>query len=891
MTPTSNEDQTADGGPATPAVDTPAATGGEPAGAQPAGDDAARPPIADAEAVSQASSDEATSDDAPSDDVSFDAPDEIEAPGEEESDEDDRDEAEIVFADDAFDDFDDGDYDPFASVGEPAEEDLADEDDDSPAAAPARTAEVHPGERVAKVLARAGLCSRRDAEAWVLAGRVAVNGKILDTPAHNVVASDLITVDGKPIPAKEQTRLWLYHKPRGLVTTNADPDGRPTIFERLPEELPRVMTIGRLDINTEGLLLLTNDGGLARVLELPATGWMRRYRVRAHGNITQADLDRLSDGLAVDGVLYGPIDAVLDRAQGDNVWITLSMREGKNREVKNVLGALGLNVNRLIRVSFGPFLLGELQPGEVREVRSRVLRDQIGGKLAEDASADFEPRHSAPERKGTAPRATARTGVTREPRPYPGGDDRQNRPTRRGDRDERPDRRRDRDDGRGFGERRSEGRDRPFERPARAGGRVLGVIDPNATPGEDGRDPNAPIIRREEPKPNFERSDDRRRDGGRSFGGKSSSRSGDRPRTRDERPRSFTPWANHADRGEGEGRGRGSDAPRGERAERPFRERRDGEGRRNDGYRGEGYRGEGRGERRSEGSRSERPSGERTYGDRGRPERSGGERPSRPYRDRAEGERSSERPRRERAEGDRPSRPFRERDGEGRGRPEQGERRFDRPRTDRPRGERPQGDRPARPFRERGDGERPARPFRERPEGEGRGERRFDKPRGDWPQGDRPARPFRERPEGGDRPRGDRPQGDRPHGDRPARPFRERPEGGDRPRGERPARPFRERPEGEGRGERRFDKPRGDRPQGDRSHGDRPQGDRPSRGFRERPEGGFKPGGAGRGPGRGGPGAGGPKGGPGRGGPSRGGPGRGGPGGGAPRRGPRPPKA
>ncbi|MAY62073.1 MAG: pseudouridine synthase [Rhizobiales bacterium] len=244
--------------------------------------------------------------------------------------------------------------------------------------------------RIAKILARAGVASRRDAERMVNDGRVKVNGRLLDSPAVVVSTSDKIEVDDKPIAAIERTRLWIYHKPAGLVTTNRDPEGRTTIFERMPSELPRVVTVGRLDINTEGLLLLTNDGGLARALELPSTGWLRRYRVRAHGDIDQGALDRLQDGIAVDGVLYGAIEATLDRQQGHNVWITMGLREGKNREIKNVLGALGLEVNRLIRISYGPFQLGDLPEGDVVEVRSKTLRDQLGQKLIEEAGLNFE---------------------------------------------------------------------------------------------------------------------------------------------------------------------------------------------------------------------------------------------------------------------------------------------------------------------------------------------------------------------------------------------------------------------------------------------------------------------------------------------------------------------
>lgn len=238
-------------------------------------------------------------------------------------------------------------------------------------------------------MARAGLCSRRDAEVWIREGRVSVNGRVITSPALDVTAQDTVLVDGAPLPERERTRLFLYHKPKGLVTTHADPEGRPTVFESLPEGLPRLISIGRLDFNTEGLLLLTNDGGLARVLELPDTGWLRRYRVRAHGAIEQAKLDELRNGIEVDGVKYGPIEATLERDQGANVWILFAIREGKNREVRNVMSHLGLEVNRLIRVSYGPFQLGEVPEGEVQEVRSRMLRDQLGERIATAANADF----------------------------------------------------------------------------------------------------------------------------------------------------------------------------------------------------------------------------------------------------------------------------------------------------------------------------------------------------------------------------------------------------------------------------------------------------------------------------------------------------------------------
>jgi 23S rRNA pseudouridine2605 synthase len=254
------------------------------------------------------------------------------------------------------------------------------------------------GERIAKVVSRAGLASRRDAEEWIVQGRVTVNGRIINSPALDVTANDVITVDGKPLPPRERTRLFMFHKPRGLMTTHADPEGRPTVFDNLPEGLPRLISIGRLDFNTEGLLLLTNDGGLARALELPDTGWLRRYRVRAHGEVTQAQLDELKKGVEVDGVKYGPIDATLERDQGANVWLVFAIREGKNREVRNVLAHLGLEVNRLIRVSYGPFQLAELAEGEVEEVKTRVLRDQLGEKIATLAGADFNrPMHGEPQ--------------------------------------------------------------------------------------------------------------------------------------------------------------------------------------------------------------------------------------------------------------------------------------------------------------------------------------------------------------------------------------------------------------------------------------------------------------------------------------------------------------
>ena len=269
------------------------------------------------------------------------------------------------------------------------------------------------GERIAKRLARAGIASRRDAEALVADGRVRVNGKVLSTPAFNVLPQDRIELDGQEIPAIERTRLFLFHKPAGVVTTNRDPEGRRTVFDVLPKELPRLVTIGRLDINTEGLLLLTNDGGLARVLELPATGWLRRYRVRVHGKVDADALPGLKDGMAIDGVFYGSIEATLDREQGANAWMTIGLREGKNREVKNILGALGLEVTRLIRLSYGPFQLGDLAEGHVHELKGKGLRDQLGERLIEEAGANFE----APIATPFSNKAEAGQDAMREERP------------------------------------------------------------------------------------------------------------------------------------------------------------------------------------------------------------------------------------------------------------------------------------------------------------------------------------------------------------------------------------------------------------------------------------------------------------------------------------------
>lgn len=232
---------------------------------------------------------------------------------------------------------------------------------------------------ISRVMARAGLCSRRDAIKWIAEGRVCVNGTMLVNPAYEVAAGDEIIIDGKKMPQADDLRLLLYHKPPGLVTTARDEKGRPTVFDNLPPGLPRLISIGRLDLNSEGLLLLTNDGALARHLELPSTGWKRRYRVRAFGNPEAQALEKLKDGITLEGMKYGPIEAAIEKQQGANCWLTVSLKEGKNREVRKVMEALGMKVNRLIRIAYGPFQLGNLPEGEVKDVPRKVLKEQLPG--------------------------------------------------------------------------------------------------------------------------------------------------------------------------------------------------------------------------------------------------------------------------------------------------------------------------------------------------------------------------------------------------------------------------------------------------------------------------------------------------------------------------------
>ena len=236
-------------------------------------------------------------------------------------------------------------------------------------------------ERIAKYLARSGVCSRREAEKLILQQRVTVNGKLIETPAFNVEGTEKIKLDGEKVAAPEQTRLWLYHKPTGLVTTHSDTQGRPTVFDNLPAGLPRVISVGRLDLNSEGLLLLTNNGELSRLLELPQNAWSRRYKVRVHGMLDKKKLADLENGAVVDGVQYGSVKITIESEQGSNAWLSVTLSEGKNREIRKLMKSVGLEVARLIRLSYGPFQLGALKKGEVKEVPQKVLREQLGGKF------------------------------------------------------------------------------------------------------------------------------------------------------------------------------------------------------------------------------------------------------------------------------------------------------------------------------------------------------------------------------------------------------------------------------------------------------------------------------------------------------------------------------
>ena len=279
-------------------------------------------------------------------------------------------------------------------------------------------AETAKGERVAKRIARAGVCSRRAAEALIAEGRVRVDGTLLDSPAVTVAPEARVTIDGRPLPAPEPTRVWRYHKPKGVVTSARDPQGRPTVFERLPPDLPRVVSVGRLDLNSEGLLLLTPDGALKRRLELPSTGWTRRYRVRVHGQVEPERLAALAQGVRVAGIDYGPIEATFERRTGANAWLKVSLREGKTREVRRVLEHLGLTVNRLIRVAYGPFQLGRLPSDRAEEVPAKVLREQLGVAGAggeKSGTAKAKPRARKPGAQARRTKTKARHANRRRP--------------------------------------------------------------------------------------------------------------------------------------------------------------------------------------------------------------------------------------------------------------------------------------------------------------------------------------------------------------------------------------------------------------------------------------------------------------------------------------------
>jgi 23S rRNA pseudouridine2605 synthase len=520
---------------------------------------------------------------------------------------------------------------------------------------------ARPPERIAKVLARAGLASRREVERLIGLGKIAVNGRLLDTPATTVSPDDLITVEGKPIRKAEPTRVWRYHKPVGLMTTHQDPQGRPTVFNSLPQELPRVISVGRLDINSEGLLLLTNDGELARALELPTTGWTRVYRVRALGRTTQAALDTLKTGVTVEGVQYGPIEARLDKAQEKadgraNLWITVSLNEGKNREVRKVLDSLGLKVNRLIRLAYGPFQLGDIEPGEVEEIGPRVVRELLGDKIdPRNLPSESETQTRTPMRlrrtEGEgAPRTGRRGGGERFAPKGEGREERRERPLSREEAFRR------KYEAKEFG-------DRDFDERPRFDG------DGQARDRRPEREEREWTPRAERPRRDFNTGEFKPRSEG-SFKPR-----GDRPQ------RDFKP------------RGEGDFKPRGDRPQRDFKPR------------GEG---------------DFKPRGERSFGDKPRFDKPRGEGNFKPRGERNFGDKPRfDKPRGERPAGDRPQRDFKPR-GESDFKP-RGERSFgDKPRFDKPRGERPAGDRPQRDFKPRGEGDfkpRGERGFGDRPAG------------------------------------------------------------------------------------------------------------------------------------------------------------------------------
>lgn len=609
--------------------------------------------------------------------------------------------------------------------------DSQDQNDSLPSTAPQGP------ERVAKVIARSGLASRRDAEKMILAGLVYVNGKQISSPAFDVLPSDKVVVDGKPVDAPQETRLWLYYKPLGLVTTEKDEQGRRTIFDEMPEGMPRVLNVGRLDLNSEGLLLLTNDGGLKRRLELPDTAWLRKYRVRVNGRPTDATFDPLRRGVTVDGEDFLPMEISLDRQQGANAWLTIGLREGRNREIRRAMTEIGLTVNRLIRVSYGPFRLNEMQPGDVVEIKRKLLRDQLGDRLLTGAEDGRLPRAERMPMRGK-----------------PGGKSFGDKPFARDDRkgDDR--------DGKG-GERKGFGRQQDFasgsgERPFRKDGdRPFRKFD-----GEDrgrfGAKPRAEGFR-------SHRDEER----------------GERPRSFEKRP--FDKAGDKAGpRGPaGGGERRFERREDGERKPYPKRDDRGGDSFERKPYEKRPFDKSGpRPERRSEGfaprGRSDdnrgfggksfggKPSGFKPRDDRG--DRNGGER-SEGFRPR------SDKPWSDTPRGDRPysDRPYSDKP------------RSDKPRSDKPWSDKPRGDRPysGRPQSDRPQSDRPQsdRPYSDRP--------RSDKPRSDKPWSDKPRS---DRSFGGEDRPGYKSTGFKSHGAKGkprAEGFKSHGAGGDRPQSAR----------------------------------------------------------------------------------------------------------
>ncbi|TQS73398.1 pseudouridine synthase [Rhodobacteraceae bacterium] len=644
-------------------------------------------------------------------------------------------------------------------------------------------------ERIAKVIARAGVASRRDAEKLILSGKVAVNGKQVASPALDVVPSDKITIDGTAIDAPQETRVWLYYKPLGLVTTEKDEQGRRTIFDELPEGMPRVLNVGRLDINSEGLLLLTNDGGLKRRLELPETGWLRKYRVRVNGRPSKETFEPLRQGITIEGVDFQPMEVVLDRQQGANAWLTVGLREGKNREIRRAMAEVGMTVNRLIRLSYGPFRLNDMNPGDVTEIRRRILRDQLGplleeGGTAVDGDDDRGPRRDRDRRDGERGGRFEKRGdrPDRGNRPDRGErPDRGSRPDRgersdRGERGERPNRGPRRDDG---------DKPRSFGRP-----REFGDRNDRGDRGD-----------------RFERNDR----GGKSFGGG--------------KPGGFKP------RGDAPARAEGDDKPRKSRWGADKRQDA-GQSRREDGASGPARRFDSRDDRGGKSFGGGKPGGFKPRGDsrfdkpaRGRDGESGargdqgGER-------RRDGEGYSGKPR---SEGYRSNNA--ERSDRSGGKSFGGPRRFgDKPDGDRFKSDRSSGGKPSygKPSGDRPSGDRPSY-----------GKPSYGKPSGDRPSGDRPSY---------GKPSYGKPSGDRPSGDRPSygKPSYGKPSG-DRPSGDRPSygKPSYGKPSG--------DKPSGGKPSYGKPSGGRgfdkgPSRGGPSRGGSDRGPGGF--GGRGKGPGK-----------------------------------------